>query len=171
MDNTSSCYINVYGKAGAPHAHQCSACRDVRRPKAAPQAPKVLQRGLGPPHVALTSIATHQGPRGTRDASTVRAADRRFNSTGTVNDLQAEALPQRVQCRDGRQESPWSRRKEVLVPTPGDGRRHHSTAPVAGRPASLCYFVGSMTSFHPNPHHTNREHRRHEAQIAERGSR
>jgi hypothetical protein len=28
---------------------------------------------------------------------------------------------------------PLSRREEVLVPTPGDGRRHHSTAP-AGRP-------------------------------------
>jgi hypothetical protein len=25
-----------------------------------------------------------------------------------------------------------SRREEVLVPTPGDGRRHHSTAPARG---------------------------------------
>jgi hypothetical protein len=50
-------------------------------PKAAPQAPKVLQRGLGPPHVALTSTATHQGPRGTRAASTLRSADRRCPSS------------------------------------------------------------------------------------------
>jgi hypothetical protein len=38
-----------------------------------------------------------------------------------------------------------SRREEVLVPTPGDGRHHHSTAPAAGRPASLCDLLGLMT--------------------------
>jgi hypothetical protein len=73
--------IHVHAKADCPHAHGCSACRHVRRPKAAPQAPKVLQRGLGPPHVAFTYMATHQGPRGTRDASTVRSADRRCPSS------------------------------------------------------------------------------------------
>jgi hypothetical protein len=32
---------------------------------------------------------------------------------------------------------PVSRREEVLVLIPGDGRRHHSTAPAAGRDQSL----------------------------------
>jgi hypothetical protein len=48
--------IRVDNSTKALHLHGCSACRAVRRPKAAPQAPKVLQRGLGPPHVAFTSF-------------------------------------------------------------------------------------------------------------------
>jgi hypothetical protein len=36
-------------------------------------------------------------------------------------------------CSAERWRVPVSRREEVLVPTPGDGRRHHSTAPTGAR--------------------------------------
>jgi hypothetical protein len=56
--------------------------------------------------------------------------------------------PQDTPCsavRSTKGSVPMPQREEVLMPTPGDGRRHHSTAPVAGRSVFLCNLVGSVT--------------------------